>query len=192
MRKYLGSVLILTLALVMGTTVNAQEVKLERWVVGSGGWVDAKNSANIRMSGLTGQVAIEKITQTIDGKELNVYQGFWVPMDRLVGIEEQPSMLSDDLMNFPNPFSNSTVIRYELPGPAFVSLKVYDVNGQLVKLLLNNSQSSGMQEVRWDATDLTGTDVGSGSYLYELNVRPAVAGQGFSPYTKRNVMVVVK
>jgi flagellar hook assembly protein FlgD len=79
-----------------------------------------------------------------------------------------------------------------LPGAAFVTLKVYDVNGQLIKMLANTMQNGGLQEIVWDATDESGIKVGSGSYLYELTVNPADMGSGFSAFTKRNVMMVVK
>ncbi|MHC1736562.1 MAG: T9SS type A sorting domain-containing protein [Ignavibacteriaceae bacterium] len=65
--------------------------------------------------------------------------------------------------NFPNPFNPSTVISYQLPVSAQVSLKVYDVLGNEVASLVNLQQEAGSYNVTLDASTLA-----SGTYIYRL------------------------
>ena len=70
--------------------------------------------------------------------------------------------------NHPNPFNNETLIRFSLPGQEFVSLQIYNINGQLVRNLVNNSLPAGQHSVRWDGKDNESRIVASGTYLYQL------------------------
>jgi hypothetical protein len=65
--------------------------------------------------------------------------------------------------NYPNPFNPSTVIRYNVPNTADVSLSVYDMLGRQVAVLVNGLQSAGSYDVTFNATNLS-----SGVYLYRL------------------------
>ncbi len=66
--------------------------------------------------------------------------------------------------NFPNPFNPSTVIHYEIPNGAFVTLKVFDVLGKEVKTLINKFQNKGKYVIDFNASKLT-----SGIYFYSLH-----------------------
>jgi photosystem II stability/assembly factor-like uncharacterized protein len=66
--------------------------------------------------------------------------------------------------NYPNPFNPTTKIRFRLPdGKIFVSLKIYDLVGQEVAILVNEQKQSGDYEAVWDASDKP-----SGVYIYRL------------------------
>ncbi|HTX19324.1 MAG TPA: choice-of-anchor D domain-containing protein [Bacteroidota bacterium] len=65
--------------------------------------------------------------------------------------------------NYPNPFNPSTTIRFALPFRSIVQLKVYNVLGQLVTVLVNGEREAGFGGVVWDAT------VPSGMYFYRLD-----------------------
>jgi len=65
--------------------------------------------------------------------------------------------------NYPNPFNPTTVIRYELPAQAAVSLKVFNVLGQEVANLVNTTQAAGRYQVTVD-----GSTLASGLYIYTL------------------------
>ena len=65
--------------------------------------------------------------------------------------------------NYPNPFNPSTTIYYSIPELGFVILKIYDVLGNEIALLVNEEKSAGNFEVEFDATGLT-----SGIYFYRL------------------------
>jgi hypothetical protein len=65
--------------------------------------------------------------------------------------------------NYPNPFNPTTKINYELPVSGFVKLRIYDVFGRQVDIMVNEHQSAGVHSVRFDGTSLS-----SGMYFYSL------------------------
>ncbi|MEN8229498.1 MAG: T9SS type A sorting domain-containing protein [Bacteroidota bacterium] len=61
-----------------------------------------------------------------------------------------------DLVNYPNPFSSTTRIRYNLPSSSDVIMKIYDVTGAEVANLVNEAQIAGQHEVMFDGANLSG------------------------------------
>ena len=72
------------------------------------------------------------------------------------------------LQNYPNPFNPTTAIVYRITQPGKVSLKVYDILGREVAVLVNGEQESGTYTQRFDASHLS-----SGIYFYRL-IAPGV------------------
>lgn len=70
--------------------------------------------------------------------------------------------------NYPNPFTHTTTIRYDLPEASHVVLTVYDVLGKEVAKVLNRTQEAGRHYVDWDAQGSAGSALGAGIYFYEL------------------------
>ena len=70
--------------------------------------------------------------------------------------------------NHPNPFNSETIIRFSLPSQEYIELHIYNINGQVVRDLVNNNLSGGLHSVRWDGKDNYGRVVASGIYLYRL------------------------
>lgn len=68
--------------------------------------------------------------------------------------------------NFPNPFNPVTTIEYGIPLAEYVSLKVYDVMGREIAILVGGRQDAGMHRVEWDASG-----VPSGVYLCRMAAR---------------------
>ena len=82
--------------------------------------------------------------------------------------------------NYPNPFNAQTVIDYVLPRPggARVRLAIYNILGQRVRQLVDEIQAAGQKRIVWDGKNEYGHEVGSGVYLYQLEVgRPALQRQ---------------
>ncbi|MCK4417902.1 MAG: fibronectin type III domain-containing protein, partial [Candidatus Latescibacteria bacterium] len=71
--------------------------------------------------------------------------------------------------NYPNPFNAVTSISYQLAQPAFVTLEVYNLSGQLVKTLITDEKPAGWHSARWDGRDSSGGTVASGIYFYHLS-----------------------
>jgi len=77
------------------------------------------------------------------------------------------------LSSHPNPFNEKVVIRYRLagsPGPQRASLKIYNIRGQVVKVLLDEELIAGKYQIVWDGTDCKETKISSGVYLCVLQV----------------------
>lgn len=70
--------------------------------------------------------------------------------------------------NFPNPFNPKTTISFNLPKADEVSLQIFNVKGQLVKTLLNESKTAGTHQVIWNGTDNSGKPISSGVYYYKI------------------------
>jgi hypothetical protein len=69
------------------------------------------------------------------------------------------------MQNYPNPLSVSTSIKYNIGEPDWVNLKVYDLRGQEIEILVNKYQEAGEHEIIWSPNDLA-----NGIYLYRLQV----------------------
>jgi len=71
--------------------------------------------------------------------------------------------------NFPNPFNKSTTIKYTIGKKGHVKLSIFNVHGDLIKVLLDTEQNGGTYTIPWNASDFS-----SGTYFYqvELNGRP--------------------
>lgn len=70
--------------------------------------------------------------------------------------------------NYPNPFNPETRIRYSIPQAGFVSVKIFRIDGELVKTLENNDKAAGRYEVVWNGTNDSGIKVSSGVYFYRI------------------------
>ena len=77
------------------------------------------------------------------------------------------------LPNYPNPFNPDTWIPYQLAEPAEVTLRIYTINGELIRTLTLGHQSAGIYQTRtraahWDGRNNIGEPVASGVYFYTL------------------------
>ncbi len=72
------------------------------------------------------------------------------------------------LQNYPNPFNPSTTIRYAVPTVSQVRLDIVNIQGEIVKTLVNGRQAANSYNVVWDGTDSNGNEVTSGLYFYKL------------------------
>ena len=87
-------------------------------------------------------------TNIIDGITGNNTRGL-----RAFGLEQ----------NYPNPFNPETKIKYSIKEPSKVTLKVYDILGREIAILINDNKPSGTYELNWNAANLP-----SGCYFYKL------------------------
>ena len=82
--------------------------------------------------------------------------------------EEVPRMFLRQ--NHPNPFSPSTLINFSLLAGGEVKLAVYNIQGRLIRTLVEGSRPAGEHEVAWDGTAEYGIEVAAGVYLYRLRL----------------------
>ena len=74
--------------------------------------------------------------------------------------------------NFPNPFNPTTTINFQLPQNGFVTLKIYDILGKEVAILVNEQKNQGRYSINFDASRLA-----SGVYIYQLRVNDYVSSK---------------
>jgi hypothetical protein len=85
------------------------------------------------------------------------------------GVFEQSLPLTTALnQNYPNPFNPETTIQFDLAVESSVTLRVFDVTGQVVRTLVQGSMPAGSYVQLWDGRNERGARVGSGLYFYEL------------------------
>lgn len=98
---------------------------------------------------------------TISGLETNI-------KDQITDVDDNYNQpLKFELyQNYPNPFNPSTIIKYSLMNSEFVSLKIFDILGSEVKILVNEIKPAGIHEVVFNAAN----NLASGIYFYELKI----------------------
>ncbi len=113
-------------------------------------------------------------------KTLGVFRLIYDPTGKhIAGIPQSYKLFQ----NYPNPFNPQTQMRYDLPEPGHVKLYVYNVLGQRVRVLVDETQEAGHQSVIWDGKDEDGREVASGIYFYKIKTEG---------YQKTKKMVLLK
>jgi hypothetical protein len=143
---------------------------------------DTQTSGQTTSAGGTGKTTIEMKKQNIftdagwdfiDTWMINGQYNNGYPILRWqifgVGIKEiiipQTSSLGQ---NYPNPFNPTTTLQYGLPEQSDITLNIFDISGRKIKQWNISSQQPGWHEVIWDGTDMYGSTVSTGVYIYSL------------------------
>jgi cytoskeletal protein CcmA (bactofilin family) len=79
--------------------------------------------------------------------------------------------------NYPNPFNPNTTIVFGVPRASNVTLTIFNLKGQVVRVLQEGPVEAGYHEAEWDATDSDGLRVASGIYIYRLQADGFVANR---------------
>ena len=83
----------------------------------------------------------------------------------LTGVTEDPAIPSQYQLsqNYPNPFNPTTTVRYQLPERMLVTIKIFNILGQEVAILVNEEKAAGSYEINFNASKLS-----SGVYFYRI------------------------
>ncbi|PKM75038.1 MAG: hypothetical protein CVU92_03435 [Firmicutes bacterium HGW-Firmicutes-17] len=109
---------------------------------------------------------------TFRGYENGIFKIF------IVGLQGTNAVISNNalpnditlLQNYPNPFNPTTTIEYQIQRSDFVTIKIFDSIGKLIKNLINEEKQSGEYSVIFDGKNDAGQKVSSGVYFYQLQV----------------------
>jgi hypothetical protein len=107
--------------------------------------------------------------------------GLYRTIDQITSLKQEDSRQPKKyllIQNYPNPFNPSTTIKYDIPEMNFITIKIYDILGRDVAILVNEEKLSGNYEVEFNGKNLT-----SGIYFYQLS-----AGN----YTEAKKMILLK
>ena len=74
------------------------------------------------------------------------------------------------LSNYPNPFNPTTTISFSIQNDSKVELMIYNIKGQKIRSLLSDQITVGEHSIVWNGEDASEKKVGSGIYLYKLNM----------------------
>ncbi len=80
---------------------------------------------------------------------------------------------------YPNPFNPTTTIGYQLPKKCWVRLKIYNLQGKVVRTLVNSTQPLGLHQIQWNGRNDNNQRVSNGLYFYQLTT-----STGFSEASK--------
>jgi hypothetical protein len=152
------------------------------WVSPGGGfqvWRQESGEPRVQLTRqpLQGQVRYEFVDATVPAEEVD----YWLRDAREEGAWYGPARLPAAPLvfglapNHPNPFNPQTVLRYSLPDPSPVRLSLHDVQGRLVRILVDDRQPAGLYTVTWDGRDGRGRGVAAGVYFVRLEASFGVA-----------------
>ena len=99
------------------------------------------------------------------------------PLTASKTVAETEAAISGLAPNFPNPFNSATLITYHLSSPGPVQLVIYNVLGQPVRTLVDQSQAAGSYQIRWDVLDQRGISLSTGIYIARLSYPGGVQTQ---------------
>jgi hypothetical protein len=154
----------------LNTEDNAEVISFPysyRFFVNAPGWTPPAG-----LEGLSGRtVALNDILDLFGAVGLSDPIGVDVPASKFA------------VSNFPNPFNPSTTIELNLPRAGEVSLKVFNVRGELVRTLVDGQMAAGEHSIVWDGRTDSGNETASGVYFYETRANNEV---------KINKMALVK
>ena len=70
--------------------------------------------------------------------------------------------------NYPNPFNPETTLCYDLDVNLHTKLLIYNIQGELVRTLVDEMQTAGTHNIIWNGTDNENNPLPSGVYIYKL------------------------
>jgi hypothetical protein len=115
-------------------------------------------------------VSLDTLSNVVCGRTATLSPFVLAVPNPATGVDPTPEVPAGYALyqNVPNPFNPTTTIRFDLPVRSHVKLAIYNVKGQLVRVLVNRDIDAGYEEVRWDGRDSMGRSAASGVYFYRL------------------------
>ena len=126
---------------------------------------ESTNYVFVNWNGASGDTSKTKLITMIGDTTITAY--FESTTDVETKNTKKPTSYSLS-QNYPNPFNPETRIQYQLPKAGRVKLTVYNIRGQVVRVLEEAIKPSGFYTVIWDARNSIGERVPTGVYLYRI------------------------
>ncbi len=109
-----------------------------------------------------------------------------------VGIEQEEFSVRSFLLhqNYPNPFNPTTTIKYQLATQSKVTIKIFNLLGQVVKKLVDGIEDAGQHQLQWDGKNNFGSGVATGVYFYRIETN--AVGSAISSFTQVKKMLLLR
>ncbi|MCD6374749.1 MAG: S8 family peptidase [Caldisericaceae bacterium] len=143
--------------------------------------LDGDGDTEVLIGGQSNIFAIDLHLKAGQVPAWNTYQGnnhrsgsYGLPVTAIKEMPGRPLPESFQIFsNYPNPFNNETVIRFNVPARfngKKMQLKIFNVLGQMVYHKTIENLKSGMQRIKWSGIDDAGKALSSGIYFYQLKI----------------------
>ena len=169
-KKYHRQVYILLCTLVTGLcldwgyTQTSEHYSMHRSVIAQGG--AASSSSDFLLQDCVGQPSPPGFSSS---ENYWMLAGFWEDETRGTDVYDDSGVNIPAeiylMQNYPNPFNNETTIEYQLAKDGPVDIRIYDLYGGEVKVLLAEDKKTGYHEVSWDGTNQLGLPLPSAMYI---------------------------
>ena len=133
------------------------------------GYVSVYNEGNyktIASSVNFGELA--GISSSNSAKLFKKYLDFFGVGQNTFGINESPGENQITARNYPNPFTNQTIIDFSLEKTSKVVINIFDINGRKINTLINKNLKKGNHKIIWEAQNNSGKAVPAGIYFYRI------------------------
>ena len=124
------------------------------------------------LEAVTGLTVVPGMDQNVFSAQAHLvnFLLFWMGADAATSVDDIPGIGKVSVAAHPNPFNPATTISFDLPRAMEVSLEIYDMQGRLVRTLLNgNPYLAGSHKQVWDGRDGQGQATASGVYFYKFD-----------------------
>ena len=74
----------------------------------------------------------------------------------------------EDVLNYPNPFETQTTFTFKLNQDGWAEIKIYTLDGRMIRHLESVPASAGFNMIPWDGRDDAGDELANGVYLYKV------------------------
>jgi hypothetical protein len=142
----------------------------------SGVWLSTNNGDNwvLKDEGFSGHPSVYSLL-IFDNYIFASIGSIWRRLlsELISGLENKSSSIPEKFclyQNYPNPFNPSTIIRYSLPKNGYVVLKIYDILGREMSVLVNENQKASNYETQFSIDRYANHIFSTGIYFYSLFV----------------------
>ncbi|MCB5270353.1 MAG: T9SS type A sorting domain-containing protein [Candidatus Cloacimonetes bacterium] len=129
-------------------------------------------NVTISLKGLVGVVYIGfygESTVSSNGDNDLMIDNLEIRAEPVSNADDSLSPAADRLLaNYPNPFREQTTIHYQLKDSQPVKIEIYNLKGQLVRVLVDESKPAGSNSAFWDGKNQAGDRMASGYYYYKM------------------------
>ena len=134
------------------------------------GWAEAGSTIEVGMSVLSQPFNFVNTTLQLDAG----YENFTIPVyfGLTLDVDDEPIdiiPIKNTLhQNYPNPFNPITTLRYNVPEKILVRISIFDISGNLIKMLVNDVKNAGFYSAEWGAINDNGQPLSTGVYFYKI------------------------